>query len=78
MRTTIDSAGRVVILKALREAVGLVGGATVDVSLYGRGLALTPSGRTATVRRDGDHLVVDSPDTFTDEILFGLIDAGRR
>lgn len=78
MLTTIDGAGRLVIPKALRDAVGLEAGSTVDVTVYGAGLAVTPSGRTATLRRVGGHLVVDSPDRFTDEILFGLIDAGRR
>ena len=78
MRTTIDAAGRVVIPKALREAVGLTGGSTVDISVYGGGLQVTPTARTATVHDVDGHLVVDADVPFTDDILFGLIDDGRR
>ncbi|MGI8727938.1 MAG: AbrB/MazE/SpoVT family DNA-binding domain-containing protein, partial [Solirubrobacterales bacterium] len=38
MKTTIDKAGRIVVPKALREAVGLTPGTTVDISEYGDGL----------------------------------------
>lgn len=31
MRTTIDSAGRIVVPKALREAMGLTAGRTIDM-----------------------------------------------
>ena len=31
MRTTIDAAGRIVVPKALREAMGLTAGRTIDV-----------------------------------------------
>ncbi len=78
MQTTVDAAGRLVIPKAMREAIGLAGGGAIDISVYGTGLQITPSGRTAALRRVDGHLVVDAPEAFTDEILFGLIDAGRR
>jgi AbrB family looped-hinge helix DNA binding protein len=32
MRSTIDSAGRIVVPKALRDALGLVGGQEIEVS----------------------------------------------
>ena len=78
MRTTIDGAGRVVIPKALREAVGLAGGSAVEVSVYGGGLQLTPGGRTARLRRVDGRLVAESDTEVTDEMLFAAIDAGRR
>ncbi|UZJ24942.1 AbrB/MazE/SpoVT family DNA-binding domain-containing protein [Rhodococcus antarcticus] len=78
MHTTIDAAGRIVIPKALRDAVGLTGGSSVDVSVYGGGLQVTPTARTATLRRVDGHLVVEAAVEFTDDVLFGLIDDGRR
>jgi AbrB family looped-hinge helix DNA binding protein len=78
METTIDSAGRIVVPKALRDAVGLVPGSVVDVSSYGTGLALVPRGRTARIVEEDGHLVADGDRTVTDEDVFGLIDAGRR
>ena len=38
MKTTIDSIGRIVVPKALRDALGLRAGSTVDISRYGAGL----------------------------------------
>jgi AbrB family looped-hinge helix DNA binding protein len=35
MRTTIDGAGRIVIPKAIRDALGLVGGTKVDLVIDG-------------------------------------------
>lgn len=78
MRTTIDSAGRIVVPKALRDELGLTPGSTVDISRYGAGLQLVPGGRTARiVERDGVP-VVTGETRLDDETLFGLIDAGRR
>ena len=54
-------------------------GSTVDVSPYGNGVQITPGGRTATVERSEDgHLVATSQTVVTDDMMFGLIDAGRR
>ena len=46
MEATVDSVGRVVIPKQLRDALGLRAGAKVDISFYGAGLQLVPAGRT--------------------------------
>ena len=78
MRATIDAVGRVVVPKPLRDALGLTEGSTVDISRYGEGLQLIPSGRTARLV-DADGVVVASGTTrIDDDAVFGLIDAGRR
>ena len=78
METTIDAAGRIVVPKALRDALGLVPGTTLDVSAYGAGITLVPRGRTARLSEEGGRLVADSDRTLTDDDVFALIDAGRR
>lgn len=78
METTIDSLGRIVVPKALRDALGLTPGMTVDLSRYGAGLQLVPAGRTARLVEVDGSLVADSTTPVTDDIVFGLLDAGRR
>ena len=78
MKTTIDSAGRIVVPKPLRDAVGLTPGSTVDIAVYGAGLQLTPAGRTARLVEENGVLVATGDQVIDDETLFGLIDAGRR
>lgn len=43
MRTTIDSAGRIVIPKSIRERYGLVGGTHVDVIEGSDAIEITPA-----------------------------------
>lgn len=79
MEAVIDSAGRVVLPKQLRDALGLAPGAKVDISAYGGGLHIVPGGRTAGLERDADGRLVARADTVvTDEMMFALIDSGRR
>jgi len=79
MEATIDSAGRLLLPKSLRDAFGLAPGSTVDVSPYGGAVQITPGGRTARLERDVDgHLVARSKTVVTDDAMFALIDAGRR
>jgi AbrB family looped-hinge helix DNA binding protein len=52
METTIDSVGRIVVPKPLRDALGLTPGSTVDISRYGAGL-LTPGDRSTRRRVRG-------------------------
>ena len=70
--------GRIVVPKALRDALGLQAGSTVDISRYGSGLQVIPSGRTARVVQKNGVLVATSTTTMDDEAMFALIDAGRR
>lgn len=79
MEVTVDKLGRIVVPKPLRDALGIEPGAKLDVGLYGRGLQVTPHGRTARlVRGDDGHVVAESATTFDDDTLFRLIDEGRR
>jgi AbrB family looped-hinge helix DNA binding protein len=78
METTIDSVGRVVVPKALRDALGLTPGTTIDISRYGDGLQLVPAGRTARLVEEGGVTVATGETMIGDEDVFGLIDAGRR
>jgi AbrB family looped-hinge helix DNA binding protein len=78
MKSVVDSAGRVVVPKPLREALGLQPGSTVDISRYGSGLHLVPTGRTARLVEEDGVLVATGETTIDDEVVFGLLDAGRR
>lgn len=57
MRTTIDSAGRIVVPKDLRSALNLLGGDEVEIELDGERLTLTPAPRKAKVRRGPDGIL---------------------
>ena len=57
MRTTIDSAGRVVIPKDLRAALNLTGGDEVEITLEGERIELTPAFRQVQLRRSPNGLL---------------------
>jgi AbrB family looped-hinge helix DNA binding protein len=78
MEATIDAVGRVVVPKPLRDALGLTAGSTVDISQYGAGLQLIPTARTARLVEESGVLVATGETTIDDDVVFGLIDAGRR
>jgi len=79
MKARVDALGRIVVPKALRDALGLAAGSVVDVSRYGDGLRIIPGGRTARLVESGDGGIVAESDTVvTDQMIFDLIDAGRR
>ena len=79
MEATIDSAGRILLPKSLRDALGLAPGSKVDISAYGAGLQVIPGGRTARIVRGPDgRLVAVSETVVTDDDMFALIDSARR
>jgi AbrB family looped-hinge helix DNA binding protein len=78
MKSSVDSAGRIVVPKPLRDALGLTAGSTVDISRYGAGLQLLPTGRTARLVDESGVLVAAADRVIDDEEVFALIDTGRR
>ena len=78
MRSSIDSRGRVVIPKRLRDALGLVPGSEVEISRRGEGLQLDPRGRSARLVEESARLVVTGDTTINDDDVRRLVDAGRR
>lgn len=78
METTVDSVGRIVVPKPLRDALGLKPGTVVDISRYGAGLQVVPAGRTARLVDESGVLVASGETTIDDQDVFALIDAGRR
>lgn len=78
MKVVIDSVGRIVVPKPLRDSLGLQPGSTVDISRYGEGLQLVPAGRAARLVQEDGVTVVAGETAIDDETVFGLLDAGRR
>jgi AbrB family looped-hinge helix DNA binding protein len=78
MEAVIDQAGRVVLPKPIRDALGLLPGTTVDITPYGAGAQLLPAGRTARIIEEDGVLVADADTPVDDGIVFALIDAGRK
>lgn len=64
--------------KPLRDALGLRPGTKVDVSRYGAGLQLVPTGRTARLVEEDGVPVATGETQIDDDVVFNLIDAGRR
>jgi AbrB family looped-hinge helix DNA binding protein len=78
VQARVDSVGRIVVPKPLRDAVGLTPGSIVDVSRYGPGLQIIPAGRTARLVDERGVLVVAGETAIDDEDVFALVDSGRR
>jgi hypothetical protein len=79
MEARIDSGGRLLLPMSLRNSLGLTPGSKVDISPYGGGLQITPGGRTARLERDAHgRLVSRGQAVVTDDVMFALIDSGRR
>ncbi len=78
MEAVIDQAGRIVLPKAIRDALGLLPGTRVDISPYGAGAQIVPAGRTARLVEENGVLVAAGETPVDDDIVFALIDAGRK
>ena len=78
MRTTIDKAGRLVIPRALRDRIGLVGGGEVELELDGSAVRIEPvSG--SDLKDVGGLLVIPATGTpLTGDLVRELIDADRH
>ena len=77
MKTTIDAAGRVVIPKALRDALGIRPG-PVDITVDGVALRIEVVGGDDLVERDGRLVIPTTGETIDDDDVRELRDAGRR
>jgi AbrB family looped-hinge helix DNA binding protein len=78
MEAVIDQAGRVVLPKPIRDALGLLPGTKVDISAYGAGVQVVPAGRTARLVEEDGVLVAAGETPVDDDVVFALIDAGRK
>jgi AbrB family looped-hinge helix DNA binding protein len=81
MKTTIDSAGRVVIPKELRERLGLEGGASLELRERDGRIEIEPaSAPIKLVRRSGGSIAVpeETLPPLTDEIVRQTLERTRR
>ena len=78
MEAVIDQAGRIVLPKAIRDALGLLPGTKVDISPYGAGAQIVPAGRTARLVEENGALVAAGETPVDDDMIFALVDAGRK
>jgi len=81
MRSTIDTAGRIVVPKALRERLGLSGGREVDIREREGRLEIEPAPvPMSLVKRRGGGVAVPARKLppLTDEIVRDTIERTRR
>lgn len=76
MRITIDSAGRVVLPKPIREAAGLTGGQEVEVRLVGTVVEIEPIQPTVRLRTRAGRLPVLEVEGEVETATDGRVRAG--
>jgi AbrB family looped-hinge helix DNA binding protein len=81
MRVTVDNAGRVVLPKPIREAVGLAGGQEVEVRLVGLVIEIQPVEPVVRMRARPGRLPVleveGEVEPVTDDDVRATLDAVR-
>lgn len=81
MRTTIDAAGRIVVPKPLRDAMGLAAGRMIDMAFIDGRLEIEVAPVEVTIDRSGRLPVAVGPETqppLTDDEIRQTLDAVRR
>ena len=77
--TTTNSDGRTPLPGSPRDSTESLPGAQAGAPVRGGGARPAPGGRTARLERDAHGRLAAVSDTVvTDDVLFALIDAGRR
>ncbi len=77
MRITIDRAGRLVVPKELRDAVGISAG-PVEVTVVGAGIRIEPVVTDDLVERDGRLVIAAGDGDLTVDDVRALRRRGRR
>ena len=81
MRSAIDSAGRLVIPKSLRERLGLTGGQAVEIQEHDGRIEIEPVPTAMTlIDREGGPVAVPEEELppLTDEIVRTTLERTRR
>ena len=81
MHVAIDSAGRVVVPKQLRDALGLKAGSRLEITERDGALVLLPAPEPMRLVRKGDRLVVEPEHplpTLTAEEVRTVLETVRR
>ncbi len=81
MKSTIDSAGRVVVPKELRQRLGLDGGAVIEIRERDGRVEIEPAPTAMSLEEhDGDPVAVPEDDLppLTDDIVRATIERTRR
>lgn len=81
MRTTIDGAGRLVVPKAIRDRLGLVGGSELEITERDGRIEVEPAPSAIRLVPKGDFLVAEPTQPLpplTDEIVRQTLERVRR
>ena len=77
MKTTIDQAGRIVVPKAIRKAVGLSPGTPLEIRVVGSHIELEPAPLRVQLKRRG-KLLVAVPQQSTPTLTAKEVEATRE